>query len=110
MVQAVCFSMFADTPSHPVDLLVSRAINSVRACHGHFLVHDHFCTRFEFWVPTNFRVRLFLLIVKVAFFRGVDGIPGCPLCINPCVLLISLPFFEGSSLRNICNKYSDLIG
>ena len=28
MVQAVCFCMFADTPSHPVDLLVSRALNS----------------------------------------------------------------------------------
>ena len=29
VVRAVCFSMFADTPSHPVDLLVSRAINSL---------------------------------------------------------------------------------
>ena len=28
VLQAVCFNIFTDTPSHPVDLLVSRAVNS----------------------------------------------------------------------------------
>ena len=27
VLQAVCFNIFADTPSHPVDLLVSRVVN-----------------------------------------------------------------------------------
>ena len=27
MLQSVCFSIVADTPSHPIDLLVSRVIN-----------------------------------------------------------------------------------
>ena len=27
LLQAVCFGIFADTPSHPVDLLVSRVTN-----------------------------------------------------------------------------------
>ena len=28
VLQAVCFNISADTPSHPVDLLVSRVVNS----------------------------------------------------------------------------------
>ena len=27
VLQAVCFNIFADTPSHPVDLFVSRVVN-----------------------------------------------------------------------------------
>ena len=44
MLQAVCFNILADTPSHPVDLLVSRVISrsytdsSVESsCFGHSL-------------------------------------------------------------------------